>query len=203
MDALIIDACRTPRGIGKAGKGALSDIHPQQLGAADDEVGPPLARVRDFDAATGAKIYGSFMLQSCPQSGGHLDAVARRQHDEPWHRAQKGKILHAVVRRSALTEGDAGQRPDDLYVALVIADVGAHKLCSPQRGKGCVGADDRNEPRRCHPRCHRHQVLLRQPPAYLRGQLRAGLVFGWAPVSATCPPSPLSHPLPLACAKHQ
>src|SRR5215212_7238364 len=32
-DALIIDACRTPRGIGKAGKGALSDIHPQQLGA--------------------------------------------------------------------------------------------------------------------------------------------------------------------------
>jgi acetyl-CoA C-acetyltransferase len=34
VDALIIDACRTPRGIGKAGKGALSGIHPQQLGAA-------------------------------------------------------------------------------------------------------------------------------------------------------------------------
>src|ERR1700709_2467737 len=33
-DALIIDACRMPRGIGKAGKGALSGIHPQQLGAA-------------------------------------------------------------------------------------------------------------------------------------------------------------------------
>src|ERR671927_258339 len=32
-EALIIDACRTPRGIGKAGKGALSGIHPQQLGA--------------------------------------------------------------------------------------------------------------------------------------------------------------------------
>src|SRR4051794_1018720 len=32
-EALIIDVCRTPRGIGKAGKGALSDIHPQQLGA--------------------------------------------------------------------------------------------------------------------------------------------------------------------------
>ncbi|MFT5887275.1 MAG: acetyl-CoA C-acetyltransferase [Zhongshania sp.] len=29
----IIDACRTPRGIGKLGKGALADIHPQQLGA--------------------------------------------------------------------------------------------------------------------------------------------------------------------------
>src|ERR1700759_5818969 len=32
-DALIIDACRTPRGVGKAGRGALSGIHPQQLGA--------------------------------------------------------------------------------------------------------------------------------------------------------------------------
>ena len=32
-EALIIDACRTPRGIGKYGKGALSAIHPQQLGA--------------------------------------------------------------------------------------------------------------------------------------------------------------------------
>ncbi len=34
VDALIIDACRTPRGIGKPGKGALTEIHPQQLGAA-------------------------------------------------------------------------------------------------------------------------------------------------------------------------
>jgi acetyl-CoA C-acetyltransferase len=32
-EAWIIDACRTPRGIGKVGKGALAEIHPQQLGA--------------------------------------------------------------------------------------------------------------------------------------------------------------------------
>ncbi len=32
-DALIIDACRTPRGIGKADKGALAHLHPQHLGA--------------------------------------------------------------------------------------------------------------------------------------------------------------------------
>jgi len=30
-EALIIDACRTPRGIGKVGKGALADHHPQRL----------------------------------------------------------------------------------------------------------------------------------------------------------------------------
>lgn len=32
-EAWIIDACRTPRGIGKPGKGALSHLHPQHLGA--------------------------------------------------------------------------------------------------------------------------------------------------------------------------
>ena len=32
-EAWIIDTCRTPRGIGKIGKGALAEMHPQQLGA--------------------------------------------------------------------------------------------------------------------------------------------------------------------------
>jgi acetyl-CoA C-acetyltransferase len=32
-DAWIIDACRTPRGIGKVGKGALAHLHPHRLGA--------------------------------------------------------------------------------------------------------------------------------------------------------------------------
>ena len=32
-DAYIIDACRTPRGIGKQGKGALAHLHPQHLAA--------------------------------------------------------------------------------------------------------------------------------------------------------------------------
>ena len=32
-EALIIDACRTPRGIGKQGKGALAHLHPQHVAA--------------------------------------------------------------------------------------------------------------------------------------------------------------------------
>jgi acetyl-CoA C-acetyltransferase len=32
-EAYIIDACRTPRGIGKIGKGSLAHLHPQHLGA--------------------------------------------------------------------------------------------------------------------------------------------------------------------------
>ena len=33
-EAWIIDACRTPRGIGKPGKGSLAEFHPQLLGSA-------------------------------------------------------------------------------------------------------------------------------------------------------------------------
>ena len=33
VDALIIDAVRTPRGVGKPGKGALAHMHPQHLAA--------------------------------------------------------------------------------------------------------------------------------------------------------------------------
>ena len=40
-DAYIIDAVRTPRGIGKPGKGALADLHPQHLAAT------VLAAIRD------------------------------------------------------------------------------------------------------------------------------------------------------------
>ncbi|MEY2926282.1 MAG: putative acyltransferase, partial [Pseudomonadota bacterium] len=32
-EAYIIDACRTPRGIGKQGRGALAHMHPQHLSA--------------------------------------------------------------------------------------------------------------------------------------------------------------------------
>src|SRR5215468_10633723 len=60
-DALIIDACRTPRGIGKAGKGALSGIHPQALGATvlralADRTGIDTAEVDDIIWGTSAQV---------------------------------------------------------------------------------------------------------------------------------------------------
>ena len=48
-EAYIIDACRTPRGIGKQGKGALAHIHPQQLAAT---VLKALAERNKLDTAT-------------------------------------------------------------------------------------------------------------------------------------------------------
>jgi acetyl-CoA C-acetyltransferase len=61
VDALIIDACRTPRGIGKAGNGALSGIHPQQLGgtvlrALADRTGINTADVDDVIWGTSAQV---------------------------------------------------------------------------------------------------------------------------------------------------
>ncbi len=47
-EAYIIDACRTPRGVGKIGKGALADIHPQQLAAT---VLKALAKRNDLNTA--------------------------------------------------------------------------------------------------------------------------------------------------------
>ncbi|CAI8357791.1 acetyl-CoA C-acetyltransferase [Porticoccaceae bacterium] len=52
-EAWIIDACRTPRGIGKPGRGALTEIHPQRLGAT---VLKALAERNDVNTADVADI---------------------------------------------------------------------------------------------------------------------------------------------------
>ena len=65
-EALIIDACRTPRGIGKVGKGALADIHPQQLGAT------VLAAIRDrndLDTSTVDDVIFGTSMQVGTQGG--------------------------------------------------------------------------------------------------------------------------------------
>jgi acetyl-CoA C-acetyltransferase len=74
VDALIIDACRTPRGIGKAGKGALSGIHPQQLGAA---VLRALAQRTGIDTADVDDIIWGTSSQRGQQSGdlGRMSAL--------------------------------------------------------------------------------------------------------------------------------
>jgi acetyl-CoA C-acetyltransferase len=74
VDALIIDACRTPRGIGKAGKGALSGIHPQQLGAT---VLRALAERTGINTADVDDIIWGTSSQRGPQSGdlGRMSAL--------------------------------------------------------------------------------------------------------------------------------
>ncbi len=71
-EAWIIDACRTPRGIGKVGKGALAEIHPQQLGAT---VLKAIAERNDIDTAEVDDIIWGTSSQRGPQ-GGDLGRMA-------------------------------------------------------------------------------------------------------------------------------
>ncbi len=87
-EAFIIDAVRTPRGVGKVGKGALADIHPQQLGAT------VLSALRDRNnidtAAVDDVIFGTSMQVGT--QGGDLfrsrQASRCRWHHQHQHRSR-------------------------------------------------------------------------------------------------------------------
>jgi acetyl-CoA C-acetyltransferase len=65
-EAYIIDAVRTPRGIGKVGKGALADMHPQHLAAT---VLKALAERNDLDTSHVEDIIWSTSSQKGKQAG--------------------------------------------------------------------------------------------------------------------------------------
>lgn len=71
-EAYIIDAVRTPRGIGKVGKGALAHMHPQHLAAA---VLKAIAERNHLDTATVGDVIWSTSSQEGPQ-GGDLGRMA-------------------------------------------------------------------------------------------------------------------------------
>lgn len=65
-DAFIIDAVRTPRGIGKVGRGSLADMHPQHLAAT---VLKAIADRNGLDTATVDDIIWSTSTQKGKQAG--------------------------------------------------------------------------------------------------------------------------------------
>ena len=73
-DAFIIDACRTPRGIGKQGKGGLSHLHPQHVAST---VLKALADRNGFDSADVDDVVWGTSAQVSEQSGdlGRLAAL--------------------------------------------------------------------------------------------------------------------------------
>jgi len=75
IEAYIIDAVRTPRGVGKPGKGALSHLHPQHLGAT---VLKALAERNPLDTSTVDDVIWSTSAQRGWQAGdmGRMAALA-------------------------------------------------------------------------------------------------------------------------------
>jgi acetyl-CoA C-acetyltransferase len=73
-EAWIIDACRTPRGVGKIGKGALAEIHPQQVGST---VLRALAERNKLNTAEVDDVIWGTSSQTGPQRGdlGRMSAL--------------------------------------------------------------------------------------------------------------------------------
>ncbi len=73
-EAYIIDACRTPRGIGKQGKGALAHLHPQHLGST---VLRAIQERNGFDTADVDDVVWGTSSQVMEQSGdlGRMSAL--------------------------------------------------------------------------------------------------------------------------------
>ena len=77
-EAWIIDVCRTPRGIGKVGKGALAEMHPQRLGAVplkalQERVGFDTADVDDIVWGTSNQkgVQGGDLGRMCALDAGY------------------------------------------------------------------------------------------------------------------------------------
>ena len=86
-EAWIIDACRTPRGIGKYDKGALANIHPQQLGR---------------DRAQGARRAQRHRHRRCRRHHlGHRRAGRHAGRRPRPHGGARCRLRHQVERRHA------------------------------------------------------------------------------------------------------
>ena len=86
-ESWIIDACRTPRGIGKIGKGALADLHPQRLAATPLRA---LAERNNIETADVDDVIWGTSLQSGTQ-GGDLGRMALL--DAGWDTTASGVTL--------------------------------------------------------------------------------------------------------------
>jgi len=86
-ESWIIDACRTPRGIGKVGKGALAEMHPQRLAATPLRA---IAERNDLDTADVDDVIWGTSTQSGTQ-GGDLGRMALL--DAGWDQKASGVTI--------------------------------------------------------------------------------------------------------------
>jgi acetyl-CoA C-acetyltransferase len=149
-EAWIIDACRTPRGIGKYDKGALSKIHPQQLGAT---VLKALADRTGIDTADVDDIIWGTAAQS-GQQGGDLGRMAAL--DAGYSIKSSGVTLDRFCGSGITTVNMAAASIMAGFEDLVIAG-GTEMMSMPNRrgGDGPPVMDNGNMRLRArHPQSH-------------------------------------------------
>lgn len=168
-EAWIIDACRTPRGVGKYGKGALSEIHPQQLGAT---VLKALAERTGINTEDVDDIVWGTSAQVSAQSGdlGHMAAL-----DAGYSMKSSGVTLDRFCGSGITTVNMAAATIMAGMEDLVVAG-GTEMMSMPGRrgGDGPVTMDRGNKRLRAH-HPQTHQGICADAIATLEGIDRAVL----------------------------
>lgn len=143
-EAYIIDAVRTPRGIGKPGKGALTEVHPQHLAATvmtalRDRNGIDTAEVDDI-------IWGTSAQKG--EQGGDLGRMAALDagYDVRASGVTLDRFCGSGLTSASLAAAQLISGMEDLIVAggtemmSLITDIGQKEMAAGLRGPGGLGS---------------------------------------------------------------
>ena len=145
-DALIIDACRTPRGIGKPGKGALSHLHPQHLAST---VLAALVERNGFDTADVDDVVWGTSSQVCEQSGdlGRMAAL-----DAGYDVTASGATLDRFCG-SGITSANYAAHAVMAGMEDLVVSGGTEMMSLPKKGLLPMGANNAHL-QEIHPQSH-------------------------------------------------
>lgn len=165
FDALIIDACRTPRGIGKAGKGALSHLHPQHLAST---VLKALVDRNGFDTADVDDVVWGTSAQVCEQ-GGDLGRMAAL--DAGYDVTASGATLDRFCG-SGITSANYAAHAVMAGMEDLVVSGGTEMMSLPKKGMLPMGANNAHL-QEIHPQSH--QGVCADAIATLEGIRREAL----------------------------
>ena len=161
-DAWIIDACRTPRGIGRQGKGSLTDIHPHRLGST---VLKAIAERNNLNTGHVDDVIWGTSAQGGAQAGdiGRMSAL-----DAGYHIQSSGVTLDRFCGSGLSAVSFAAHGVMAGMEELVIAG-GTEKMSDPNRMAGRLPTMDQGNLnlRKLHPQAH--QGLCADAIATLEG----------------------------------
>jgi acetyl-CoA C-acetyltransferase len=145
-DAFIIDACRTPRGIGKPGKGALAHLHPQHLGAT---VLRALADRNGFDTGDVDDVVWGTSSQVGEQSGdlGRMAAL-----DAGYNVKASGTTLDRFCG-SGITSANFAAHSVMAGMEDLVISGGTEMMSMPKKGMLPMGANNAHL-QEIHPQSH-------------------------------------------------
>jgi acetyl-CoA C-acetyltransferase len=164
-DALIIDACRTPRGIGKRGKGSLAHLHPQHLAST---VLKALVGRNDFDTSDVDDVIWGTSAQ-IGQQGGDLGRMAAL--DAGYDVTASGATLDRFCG-SGITSANYAAHAVMAGMEDLVVSGGTEMMSLPKKGMMPMGAGNAHL-QEIHPQSH--QGLCADAIATLEGIARETL----------------------------